>query len=620
MNFQNQFAKLVVTVLVLLVAGDAYGNPRQESGPAFETITLESGDGLVMTADLYLIDSDSSRPMIVLCHQAGWSRGEYREIAPRLLRLGFNCLAIDQRSGGSVNDVENQTVLAAEKAGKETDFVAAEQDIIAAVRYVRDEGLASSKVVLWGSSYSSALALRIAGTSPGLIQGVLAFAPGEYFARFGKPDDWIANAAQGITVPAFVTSAKNEADNWAAIFDAIPAEDKVKFLPATKGNHGSRALWKKFDDSDDYWEAVTRFLEQFSADASGKEPAAAILPLSTIRGLPSKINFGSCGHQDKPLPVFNTIVQQKPDLFIFLGDNIYGDTKDMEVLQAKYDKLGSKAEFQNLRSNVPVLSVWDDHDYGWNDAGKEYEFKELSKQIFMDFWRVPDDSQRRNHAGIYGAHVFQAQGKAEGDAPRSLQIILLDTRSFRDPLKRNPKPLPEGSVLKNEYQPDADASKTLLGDAQWTWLRRQLLQPADLRIICSSIQFGHEYNGWESWTNLPNEQERMVDLIRDTKANGVVFISGDVHWGEISHREFENLYPLYDVTASGLTEEWYNVEPNQYRVGEAVRENHFGQLQIDWTTEDPELTMSIIDAKGVEKTNHRVKLSKLKSTNGRGDK
>ena len=325
--------------------------------------------------------------------------------------------------------------------------------------------------------------------------------------------------------------------------------------------------------------------------------------VDAIVSLPSKIAFGSCSNQNKEQPVLKTVVQQAPDLFVYLGDNIYGDTRDMSVLTEKYGQLGSKQEFQALRSAVPVLSVWDDHDYGWNDAGKEYEFKEESKQIFMDFWRVPGNSPRRQHPGIYGSHRFT-------DGKHTLQIILLDTRTFRDPLKRNNKENNPDSRYKNDYQPD-DADKTLLGDEQWQWLEGVLREKADLRIICSSIQFGHEYNGWESWTNLPREQQRMLDLIRKTGANGVVFISGDVHWGEISKRKFPGLYPLYDVTASGITEDWHNVEPNRYRVGPPFRSNHFGMLEIDWSKVDPTLTMNIIDVQGKRQIEHAVNLSSL---------
>lgn len=332
------------------------------------------------------------------------------------------------------------------------------------------------------------------------------------------------------------------------------------------------------------------------------EESAKVMTAASIEKVPTRIAFGSCSNQTKAQPILNRVVEKEPDLFIYLGDNIYGDTKDMEVLQRKYSMLGDKKEFQNLRANIPVLSVWDDHDYGWNDAGKEYEFKAESKEIFMDFWKVPEDSARRSHEGIYGSHLFESDG-------RVVQVILLDARTFRDPLKVNRAPIPK--EYKNSYQPDDDAEKTFLGADQWEWLGGVLREKADLRIICSSIQFGHEYNGWESWTNFPKEQQRMIDLIRKSRANGTVFISGDVHWGEVSKREFENQYPLYDVTASGLTEKWYNVEPNKFRVGEAYRENHFGMISIDWENEDPAITFQIIGLDGEPKVSHGLRLSEL---------
>lgn len=236
--------------------------PTFQQTPQFEAVRIKSLDQLEIAADLYMPHADKKTPFIVLCHQAGWSRGEYREIAPRLNKLGFNCIAIDQRSGREVNKVPNETTKRAVTAGKKTGFVDAEQDMIATLQHVRNE-YASGKVILWGSSYSSALALRIAGEKPKLVDGVLAFAPGEYFKRFGKPADWITASAKKIKCPAFITSAKNEQPNWKAIYAAIPTKSKAMFLPTTKGNHGSRALWKQMSDSKSYWDAVEPFLKQF---------------------------------------------------------------------------------------------------------------------------------------------------------------------------------------------------------------------------------------------------------------------------------------------------------------------------------------------------------------------
>ena len=228
----------------------------------FERVKFKSLDGMVMVADLYRQSLDADAPLIVLCHQAGGSRGEYREIAPRLNKLGYQCLAIDQRAGGQVRGVVNETYRAAVAQNKTTEFVDAEQDILAAIKWA---GLnyPQAKLILWGSSYSSSLALRVVGENPDLVSGAMAFSPGEYFAGQGKGNRWIEASASKIQVPMFITSSKAEASEWRAIFEAIPAQGKISYVPATNGNHGARALWRKFDDNGGYWSAVEQFLDQF---------------------------------------------------------------------------------------------------------------------------------------------------------------------------------------------------------------------------------------------------------------------------------------------------------------------------------------------------------------------
>jgi len=257
MKFCNNLLILFFVMGLVSTAG-----AQDKMSKAFEQVEFESADGLKITADLYMAHEDKATPFIVLCHQARWSRGEYREIAPKLNKMSFNCLAIDQRSGGGVNDVSNETMSRAKAAGKGVEYTDAEQDMVAAVKWVK-KNHASGKVVLWGSSYSSALALKIAGDNPDMIDGVMAFAPGEYFAGLGKPKDYVTSSAKKIKVPSFITSAKNEKKSWNGIHEAIPGDKKVSFLPETKGNHGSRALWEKFDDHKDYWKVVKAFLKQF---------------------------------------------------------------------------------------------------------------------------------------------------------------------------------------------------------------------------------------------------------------------------------------------------------------------------------------------------------------------
>ena len=171
-------------------------------------VTFPSKDGLEITADLYLAHP-ASHPMIILFHQARWSRGEYREIAPKLNKLGYNCIAIDQRSGGEVLGVTNKTYKRAVEKGVSTKYTAALKDMNAAIDHVKENYPNAKKLIIWGSSYSSALVLKIAGDRND-VDAVLSFAPGEYFRDEGKPSNYIVQSAENILVQAFITYAKND--------------------------------------------------------------------------------------------------------------------------------------------------------------------------------------------------------------------------------------------------------------------------------------------------------------------------------------------------------------------------------------------------------------------------
>lgn len=304
----------------------------------------------------------------------------------------------------------------------------------------------------------------------------------------------------------------------------------------------------------------------------------------------TKIAFGSCGYQDEPQPVLTLAAGQKPAAFIFLGDNIYGDTDNMDTLRNKYTRWMAQPDFKRLDSSTKIFATWDDHDFGWNDAGTYYAFKKESKEIFMEFFKEPAGSERRKHEGIYKTEYLEQDDK-------KIQIILLDVRTFRNNL------LPYDTFVKlprehyfytPDYKPHTSADSTLLGEEQWKWLGEELKKPADLRLICSGSQFSIEYNGYEAWANFPNEQKRMLELIKSTRASGVLFLTGDVHYAEISRLEEPGLYPIYDVTASGITSTWDFATLNKNRIEGPVMDNHFGLLTIEWKS-DPVIKMEIID-------------------------
>jgi alkaline phosphatase D len=316
-----------------------------------------------------------------------------------------------------------------------------------------------------------------------------------------------------------------------------------------------------------------------------------------------RIAFGSCAQQDRPQPIWEAVVAARPELFLFLGDTVYGDTKDMEVLRKKYAQLAALPGWQKLRKTCPVLATWDDHDYGANDAGAEYPKKDESQQVFLDFFGVPKDSPRRTQKGVYHAEVF-------GPPDRRVQVILLDTRYFRTPLKKR------GKFVRGQgpYLPNPDPKATILGEAQWNWLQRQLRVPAKLRLLCSSIQLVAEDHGWEKWGNFPHERERLSKLLRDTKAAGVVILSGDRHLAELSQMDAGAGYPLYDLTSSGLNQGhkgWRKLEVNRHRVATMNQGDNFGLVAIDWDRPDPLVSLQIRDVTGDITIQEKVALSWL---------
>ena len=320
----------------------------------------------------------------------------------------------------------------------------------------------------------------------------------------------------------------------------------------------------------------------------------------------SKIAFGSCSNQSNALLIFDVVTKHEPDLFVFLGDNIYGDTENMNSLQAKYEQLATKPTFQNLKKNVPIIATWDDHDYGQNDAGRHYPKKEESKELFLKFFEEPADSERRIHDGIYTSYIYETKGK-------KVQIILLDNRTFRDNHK-----IYNGEVKDDkryfyslDYAPIQNQDSTFLGAAQWEWLEVELQKPADLRLIASGSQFGIEYNGYEGWANFPLEQKRFLNLIKKTKANGVLFLTGDVHYGEISKLTEPGLYPIYDFTSSGLSSTWHFATPNKNRIEGPIMENHFGLLTIDWKKKIPKVKMEIWDINDNQRAEYTIGLDEI---------
>jgi len=295
----------------------------------------------------------------------------------------------------------------------------------------------------------------------------------------------------------------------------------------------------------------------------------------------TRILFGSCNDEELAAPALSMAASMPGDLMIMLGDNVYGDKDgrayavndpDLTELRESFADLARQEAFTQARAAMPILATWDDHDYGANDAGANFPFRSFAERIHEVFFQVPDDVRAR--PGVYDSYMFGPEGSRT-------QIILLDTRYFRSELT----PTDEwGTKGKERYIPNEGGEQVMLGEAQWDWLEAELQKPADLRLVASSIQVLPTAHGWEAWDNLPDERQRLFDLIRDTEANGVVFLSGDRHTSFL-YRDSEALpYPAYEITSSSLNlsfqETSDEVDPRQLGAGFALV--NFGEIAIDW--------------------------------------
>ena len=215
-------------------------------------ITFLSEDSLSITADLY--EQDMDFPYVVFFHQAGSSRGEYREIAPRFLKMGYNALVVDLRSGKESNYVQNQTAAKASELNLAREMINAQQDIRAAVHYAQKLGN-NQAVTVFGSSYSASLVLEEAANDS-LISAVIAFSPGEYFQGHSVKD-----SIEGLSIPYFVSGSQPEKDYIYELLSKTNSPRGIIFIPETgAGKHGASSLWSGNENSSEYWLALVMFI------------------------------------------------------------------------------------------------------------------------------------------------------------------------------------------------------------------------------------------------------------------------------------------------------------------------------------------------------------------------
>lgn len=329
-------------------------------------------------------------------------------------------------------------------------------------------------------------------------------------------------------------------------------------------------------------DALEYYYDTIPNSALPKAPAGMSLPASD--SVITKILLASCLDEEKEQSAaLMSVAAEEADLFLMVGDNVYGDRDgrafianqpDLNELREAFSDLAAREDFQKVRGTHPMMVSWDDHDFGANDAGKEFPFRSYAERIHEVFWGLEGEDVGQ-WPGTYYARSFGPDGQRT-------QIIMLDTRFFRSKLT----PTDEfGAKGKERYLPaPAGSMQDMLGAAQWTWLENQLQQPADVRLLVSSIQVMPTTHGWEAWSTMPDERQRLFSLIRKTDATGVVFLSGDRHSAFIYEESGVLPYEAHELTSSSLNVAFATEtdEMDERQVGTGFPPENYGAVEIDW--------------------------------------
>mgnify|MGYP001764978996 CR=1 FL=1 len=371
-------------------------------------------------------------------------------------------------------------------------------------------------------------------------------------------------------------------------------------LPALLALAGCATTAPIAKDADSTPVTAQEALRPYYAALQSKLPVAAPNPALASDMELSRIAFGSCQNENRSMAFWDVIAAQRPQAFLLIGDNVYGDTgatwsADIPTLAASYRKLSTRQEWDRFRRTVPMMTSWDDHDFGANDAGGSFAFKEYAEKAYETYWGASDEVKSR--PGVYESRMVGPEGKR-------VQFILLDTRFFRSDLVRMPYRDP-GPAL-GWYLPNEDKAATLLGEAQWQWLAAELSKPADLRIIVSSTQVITSAHNFEGWANFPRERAKLYRLLADKGVNNALILSGDRHSAGFYKTDVQGLSkPLWDFTSSSLNMSFgkgdsRDREPDPTRTGGFWSIPNFGQIDIDWAAKKVTLSLRKDDGSVIE--------------------
>ena len=317
------------------------------------------------------------------------------------------------------------------------------------------------------------------------------------------------------------------------------------------------------------------------------------------------IALGSCSYiseeaLDRPgkpygsnYSIFESIAKKNPDIMLWGGDNVYlreADWDSKSGIYHRYTHSRALKEMQPLLASTQNIAIWDDHDFGPDDSDRSFYNKYTTQQAFKDFWANKS----------YGMDADQKEGIFSSYNWSDAELFLLDNRFFKSPNKR----------LTGE--------KTMLGSAQIQWLIDALTySKASFKIIVIGGQVLNTEAVFENYENYKSEKDFLLSEILANQIKGVVFISGDRHFTELSTLKRPNTYPLYDWTVSPLTSGHGNVEritkePNTNRVpGSLFAQHVFGTLSFSGEKETRQMKMSLFDKDGAELWNKTILKSEL---------
>ena len=283
-----------------------------------------------------------------------------------------------------------------------------------------------------------------------------------------------------------------------------------------------------------------------------------IFAINIVNADSVKFGLGSCLDQDYPQPIWNSIEKEELDYFIFLGDNVYGDSPfgNLRKMKRAYDK--QKKVLPNFLNDLEVYAIWDDHDYGLNDGGSDYKNKIDAEKLFLDFWEISQNDPRHKREGIY----FSTE-KIFFD--KKFKLIFLDTRFFRSKLLGE----------KGGYISNTNDNATILGKNQWQWLENELNTEFDFLIIFSSIQIIPMDHPYEKWSNFPNERSKLLGVLNKFRDKTILF-SGDRHRSGIYKKD-----GIFEITASSLNKpgSLFN-ETDKFLIGETYPEANYALFEI----------------------------------------